>query len=274
MKQYYLHKSGGLGDCIWAYFKLYHHLLTELKKNEPNSHVTYVACSNNTQIQEFYKTNKLIDQAFYYPMSDYHHQTWVKHTENKISLLDAIQVPEQPPANQFWLTPEEQQFAQNVLNMGKFVALHPFGGTHERTMNRNDFSINQLITSIINLNYNCIVLGGNDDQRKCNLQKINFNHPKCINIIDKFSCRLHSFFAAHANAFVGVSSCYSVIASLFKVKGLIYYPISLKWWQQGTPPQIGIDGFSQAFRDSGFWAEFFEQPSTTTTQLITNFLNT
>ena len=215
----------------------------------------------------------MVNKIFQFTMSDYHKGTWKKQIPGKVCLDEKYPIQNAKPAKEFWLDKMEQDYADYVLSLGKYVAIHPFGGTKQRTMSRNDFSLKKLVDIFIDLEYNVVILGGNSDLRKENLQRFEHDNARCINLLDRFSCRLHAFLTAHADAFVGISSCYSVVAAAFGINSLIYYPLSLKWWAEGTPPQVGIDGFSQAFRDNNNIAEYFEQPSDTTDGLIKRFLS-
>jgi hypothetical protein len=273
MRNFCFAHSGGLGDIMWPYVTTYYHLLEELKRLEPNSHVTYLVCSDNNQVKDFYQTNPYVNTIIHLPMSAYHNMSWKNKLQNKIDIVEHIKLPTlPPPAKKFWLNPEERSFASNFMSKGKFIALHSSGGTPDRSMHRGNFSLKTLVDVIMELGFNCILLGGSSDTRYKMNQPFSCPKPQFTDLRNRFTCRLHAHLTAHANAFIGVSSCYSPIAARFNVPSLIYYPSSLRWWQQGTPPQVGVDILSQAFRDNNNWAEFFEDPSTDTHSLISKFI--
>jgi ADP-heptose:LPS heptosyltransferase len=278
MKRFYLEKSGGLGDVFWSYYlhdnscqKSYHNLLKTVKKSFPDSHVTFLSCTDNRQVAEFLSNNPLINQTIILPMSEYKKYNWQSYLQNKIPILEYVTAQPVPPSKEFWLSPEEIKFAKDVASAGKFITIHPFGGSTDRTMVRKDFSLKELISTIIDLGYYVILVGGNDNYNDCHYkQEFTYLNQKCINLINQFSCRLHAHFTAHSDAFIGVSSCFSVIATIFKIRSLIYYPISLKWWQEGSR---SLDLIAQSFRNNNFHHQFFEQQSLTIPESINKLLN-
>ena len=159
MRNFCFTHSGGLGDIMWQYVTTYYHLLEELKRLEPNSHVTYLVCSDNNQVKDFYKTNPYVNTIIHLPMSDYHNMLWKNKLQNNIDIVEHIKLPNLPlPAKQFWLNQEEKLFASIFMSKGKFIALHSSGGTPDRSMHRGNFSLKNLVDVIIQLGFNCALI--------------------------------------------------------------------------------------------------------------------
>lgn len=283
-KNFYLNKSGGLGDVMWSYFyhdqdykRSYQNLIKKIKKEEPKSNLFFISCSDNSQVKQFYETNKLIDELIVLPMSAWENGSWKIHIKNKQSLLSYGGIYKDDlstgATKEFNLTTEEQLEYERIKNLGKFVVLHPFGGCPTRSLFHNNFDLNLLIDLICACNYNCVILGGNNNKTKNYYkQTISSKNENCINLIDAYTCRLHAALSANCDFFIGVGSCFSVTAALFNVKSFLFYPSNLKWWIEGKPPQKGVDVISQKFRENKNKIEYMEFLSKDLDYLVFDFL--
>ena len=95
MNEYYLEKSGGLGDIFWSYYyhdqrfdRAYCNLLKKIKNLEPDCRITYVSCTSNSQVRQFYENNPFIDNLVVLPMSSWTNGSWVEHIQNKKCILN------------------------------------------------------------------------------------------------------------------------------------------------------------------------------------------
>ena len=282
--KFYLQKSGGLGDVMWSYFyhdqsyaRAYQNLIKKIKKDQPDCHLCFISCTNNTQVKQFYETNKFIDELIVLPMSEWVNNTWTAHLEGKQSLLDYNGIYKDESATdvvrEFNLTQDEQEEFIRIRNMGKFVVLHPCGGCITRSLLHNNFDLKLLIELICACNYKCVIVGGNDN-KTTNFynQSVVCDNAGCINLIDRYTCRLHSALSASCDFFLGVGSCFSVISAIFNIKSFLFYPKNLKWWIDGEPPQKGVDVISQKFRQNKTKVEYMECLSNNLDELVFDFL--
>lgn len=270
MQKYFLQKSGGLGDVMWSHFyhdqrydRSYCHVMKRLKTEQPDAHITFISATANSQVYQFYENNPLIDDLIVLPWSAWEDQSWKKKVEGyqEILLINGEYTgSKEPPEKEFHLCDIEKAALKNITSQGKCIVVHPFGGCVNRSMVRPNFSLQAVINTITANGYNCIIVGGNDNKTTSYYQqKFDYSGLNCINLLDKFTCRLHSHLTAHAAGFIGVGSCFSVIAAIFNVPSLLYYPLDMEWWINGTYPQKGIDVIADKFRKNKTPVEYFEK---------------
>jgi ADP-heptose:LPS heptosyltransferase len=270
-KNYFLQKSGGLGDVMWSYFyhdqrfdRSYLNVMRKLKFEQPDAHITFISATQNTQVYEFLQNNPYIDDLQVLPWSAWEDQSWKNKAAGKQEILTIggqYYGSTEMPDKEFHLCDIEKAALENIKSQGSYVVLHPSGGAYDRDMIRPDFSVQAIMNHIIASGYNCIIIGGSSNKNSYQQKKFNYSSMNCINLIDKFTCRLHAHLTAHSKAFIGVGSCFSVIAAIFNIPSLLFYSKNMEWWVNGTPPQVGVDVISQKFRENKTQIEYFEKLS-------------
>ena len=131
-----------------------------------------------------------------------------------------------------------------------------------------------VVDEILANGFKCVVVGGNDNRNESFYEQVfTIQNENCENLIDKFTCRLHACLTAHANGFIGIGSCFSVISAIFEIPSLLFYPISWKSWVEGTNPNESYSVIAEKFCQNKFEIEYFENPSCDTKQKVKLFLD-
>ena len=118
---------------------------------------------------------------------------------------------------EIYLTAEEQHVANDILSGGPYVAFHPFAGDSDEEKRRFQIDPNAILKALDVAGIRVVVLGGPGES-------VSFSGPNVINMIGKYSVRLHVYLVAHSQKFIGSMSCYNCAALEYEIPSLIFAP--------------------------------------------------
>jgi len=138
-KNYFLQKSGGLGDVMWSYFyhdqrfdRSYLNVMRKLKFEQPDAHITFISATQNTQVYEFLQNNPYIDDLQVLPWSAWEDQSWKNKAAGKQEILTIggqYYGSTEMPDKEFHLCDIEKAALENIKSQGSYVVLQSLAAT-------------------------------------------------------------------------------------------------------------------------------------------------
>ena len=224
MKKYATVMGGGLGDVILSYLTLHPTYLADLKRREPDSFVRVAAYTvNRNAVIEFLRFCPWIDELV---VADWkgNYDEYVADILDGFIDIDKLRSELKSIIPTIFLSPTEEQILSE-LTSEPYVAFHPFAGTPERDW-RGGIDLINVIDRICDAGQRVILLGGSSVRVEgCNVcslrEKLLYQRPGLINLVNKYTVRLHASLATKAARFIGSVSCYNCAAAAMKVPSLL-----------------------------------------------------
>jgi hypothetical protein len=237
-----LNVGGGLGDILrvllcgdvgYPWCEAYWGML-ESWKADTNRHIKLVVSSHNPSAVELFKYAPWVDELITIPwrndgtmiaqeFAGLDHEPFTLNFQRQIE-HDYKSVWKKP---KIYMTQAEKNEANEIISGGKYVLLYPFGGYGAR------IQVKKYISLVEKLNAEGIwvVIVGDSYKRSDVdiIEKWNYEASLVINLVGRDNCRLTSYLATKAFAYVGSLGCYMhpAIASYIKIVALTCFEI----WQ-------------------------------------------
>jgi len=228
MNKYYIHLSGGVGDCLFPYF-IGRQLRQStcggmgfLHKIHKDDYVKIIAHpSQKESIKEFFKYDPRISEIKELYWRDPNKPCTNEKTESegfvKLDNYGIQQNWERKPNKQIYTSKEDNKIIENIINKGPFVLMHPFAGEAIRIPFSTEMQ-SELIEAISN-EFNCnIVMVGATHHRDINKSLIIrenciFKSDRFINLVNKGNFRISAKLVQLAKAIVVTHSVVFCVAS-------------------------------------------------------------
>lgn len=237
MNKVYFRIGGGLGDCLNTFFSGGPTYAQGIKDTNTDAIIHVLCCSSNSSILDVFERHPAFDKAIlvkpfeanaqeaiatleadgFRPWHQVYHQHLLKHDPQKV-----------------YLSAAEEAQVEAIRQQGPYVVVHPFNsaGTGITAKHFNvPTDYNKIIGQIIDAGYNLVQIGHNWTHNPTgNLQteEFNYDHPKFINLVNKFNLRMMARLVMGADKFLGTSSCWIVVATLNGIPSFMILPEHMK----------------------------------------------
>ncbi len=212
----YLALGGGLGDVVWDFL---HHRLTPFLPGlvrDFSYRIRVITCCHNDGVVDLFKHHPWVHEhvteqwnlpsegqeaRFNGPIDDFfplRDSTLAVHTGQVI-------VREIP---RFYLSADEQAWADDLLSQRPVITLQPYAGLSDRD-GFDDLRLGHLCEYLVALDpdVRVLVLGKNHERgHKYTHETCTFEHPRVINLIDRVGIRVGIYLVERSDAFAGAHS--------------------------------------------------------------------
>jgi hypothetical protein len=242
--------SGGLGDVLLdmlhpgADFGYFGALAAQGRKTK-----VFVWCHNDQALQLFDCRSFPTEIEFHFEMpGDLYIRTraTAAGSYRPLSAMDKGTLSWKRP--DLTLSEEEAAAAKDIMAPGPFVVIHPFTSTTERSLYHNVDFIALLRAMCENGRSRIVLLGGTSKralvagQETQVEERVDFEHPLLVNLINKYTVRLHAYLASQAIKYIGGLGAFHCVAAEFGIPRLLY----MSCWQERDVTEYSQDIYSMA----------------------------
>jgi ADP-heptose:LPS heptosyltransferase len=233
MNKIYFKCGGGLGDCLNTFFVGPPLFAQSIKNADPDVVIYILCCSSNASILEAFENHPFFDKAILVKPF----QEFIDVAEKELkeqgfvywsTAYDQNQLTKQK--QKIYLTPEEFNEVEAVKRMGPYIAVHPFNSAGTG-ITATHFEVNtdyrKIIEQILDCGYNLVQIGGNwrhNPSESIQTEEFVYEHPKFIDLVNKFNLRQIAHIVFGATKFIGTSSCWVVVATVNHVPSFMMLP--------------------------------------------------
>lgn len=238
--------AGGLGDTIYNYLSpaFDTSYFAALKAADPECRTKLYVWSNNAQSGQLATCDPSIDEIELNVFSTNWHQLTLADAGGYRRLSGNEKATLAPAAQAIRLDAAETEVAEGIKAGGPFVVIHPSAGDGMRSWGPR-VDLKAVIDLVCDKGYVAVLVGSGGS--------FEYARAGFHNLLDAHSCRLHAHLAACANRFVGSISAYSVAATAFGVKSLLFGPGAMRALVYRGPGPF--EHYRQAGADVRFWGE-------------------
>lgn len=236
MHKIYFTVGGGCGDCLNTFFTGDLTYAQSMKEIAPDTEVLVICRSSNASVDGIFtnhpffnavKVVSVLGDALDIAIQEAESNGYVHWSQ----VFDYNQLYR--TAQQVFLTPEEEVEVQSISNLGTYIAVHPFNSAGTGIA-ATHFEVNtdypRIIKQIIDAGYNVVQVGGDWTHIPTNnIQRENFeyDHPKFINLVNKFNIRMIARTVMNAAKFIGTSSVWMVVAAVTGIPTFMILPVHM-----------------------------------------------
>jgi hypothetical protein len=244
----YVPTGGGLGDIVRCYLRdePYWGYMQSLKRKYPHIIIKVVSTSHNPEVREFFKYVPFIYDTI--------ELGWMldgravaaaavpgfTHINSVPGLRGMTHIPPK-----IYISPEDQQQYDKIVNKGKYVFCHPFGIRAVMPMDEFKFMFDELIDKH---GYNVVVIGATHNRVSRQgavgphdpggllnvIEELDYERPGLFNLVNKSNVRLAMKLAYTADRFLGHCSCYNIVAWIRGIKSFVFSPPDQRGFLQTT----------------------------------------
>jgi len=249
--KYYIHLSGGVGDCLFPYFVGKQLRLSTcggmgfLYKTKPEDKIKIIAHPSQAgSIKEFFKfdprINEIQELLWHNPNLKCQKESQESQGYIKLNRYGKENKWIRKPNKKIYTNQEDDRSIEEITNKGPFILLHPFAGEKIR-IPFSDKTYPELIDKINNkLNCNVVMVGSSHyrgvHKGKEIVEKCSYESDRFINLINNTNLRVSAKLIQLAKAIVITHSVMFPISAHGDTPGVVI--IKDKRWEKFAVEKI------------------------------------